>query len=642
MITCWPDGVCLALELWPVRFKTLLSPLRVRGDSSYTFSSRMVKDQKPNVDQMSTTGLSLNKEAKGFVWKPWMVRWDAMLALSAATTQRKIFASQSGEKGGSDSLVRRMNADYNVLVFPSSRFPFKTFYSRTQADTSEGEEGGRGNFNEEIGFSQNYRDKDQTTKVSLDGIHSKSLSGVKRSKGIGLLIPGVGISEGSSEVDSLTFSAKKRLLKHMVDVLGRLAKSTGRSSTGINENIDSALVVNHGYGGAENWSVNTMGNLSNSRFHVTPLPSTDIVAVEKGRDMIFFSKQISSFLSWRSKSQPVVLSVSSRIAQNKSTSLVEALTDESTKSESVTDTTNVSVRGSYDFSDSVRFGGNLSGNRIGNSFDDGEMSVESFTQNATMDLNAAYSPEGTLWGPFSHFWFVTGSMDRRIASNSIPQTNFKESLGQSLSTTHKWGRNVTLGISLDENSRASQKQGSPPVWQTSHSLSGSVNRSYQTGQASVALSLTDTRDFGLEKSDAQVANLQFSSNGALWKDIVWQGNVTVQKGRASSGGKVEITESSMAGVNLSFQRPNLFGVKRLRFASKLGIDVNGSLLPLGMFVGYKGKEERRNWWNTLEYQIGRMSARLTAGGTETDSDEGGLTRNGLVLFEMKRFFETAY
>lgn len=425
----------------------------------------------------------------------------------------------------------------------------------------------------------------------------------------------------------------------------KLARSNYTSAEEISSNKNNAMIVNHSYSGAENWSISTMGNMDDTYYDVTNIAKDESnagVSVENSMGMVFSIKQMVSFLSWRSEDMPINFSASSRISQNRSTTSMKALLGGFVRSESLEQSINLAIGGSYELSQASHLGGNLRVNRVASSFDDKTDNIQELAQDASMDLRADYSPEGTSWGPFDHNWFVNGSMDHHVARGQAPRTHLKELLGQSLGKEIYFGEEIKLDLSLSQSNNASQRQGASPTWGTNHSFSGKVSRPHQTGQTSLDLSLTDTRAFGAEESDAQLANLQLSSDGNMWDIITWKGHVTTQWGRESAEDKVEISHSSMAGVDLSFQRNNLFGVRRLSFDSKLSINVTDSLLPLGMYIGYEGASEQRSWWNTFGYRAGKISARLTVGGTETDSDDGGLSRNGLILFEVRRFFATAF
>lgn len=173
----WPIDGYSAINLWPVRFETMISPFRLAGETGYTFSSNMAKDERPSVDQMFMTDVGVSKGAKGFVWKPWLVRWDAGVSLGVTHTQQKVISSPSStDASGNDSLMRRMKGKYDVFVFPKSRFPFKTYYERALGDSSEGEVYGQGDSNEKIGFSQDYQDKDGSTMIFMGGEHEESIS----------------------------------------------------------------------------------------------------------------------------------------------------------------------------------------------------------------------------------------------------------------------------------------------------------------------------------------------------------------------------------------------------------------------------------------------------------------------------------
>ncbi|MBF0160990.1 MAG: hypothetical protein HQL88_01755 [Magnetococcales bacterium] len=648
-VACLPVCSYAEIDWWPMQLRTELSPWRVSGASSYVVADRMSKDRRPIVDQTSVLEVNLSKMARGFVWRPWLLQWDAMLGLGVASMQYKAFSTaEVGAPESYDSLIRHAEGRSTVYVLPESRFPFKASYRRAQEDSSEGRPEGHARVGDTIGIAQSYQNQEQDMKVSVDAEHFRGRAGTKNISGFhGISLPSVDHHEEPSSVDSISVSAQKRLLKQAVDVLGRLVRANQQAPDVTNDTQDMMLNVNHRYEGAKNWSVTSMGSINNARYVIDSHPTSGDASTWQVQESGMVWKQISSFASWRSEGMPLAAVASMRVADNQNTNQTN-----SNANPVATGTGNRAVHamlgGNYDISPAVHLGSTVMANQLTSRSAEGENSV----QNALMGVQGSYSPESKPLGPLNYRWFSSGNLNQQLASGQSPRTELREQIGQGVFKDIPLTDTVSLNLSLTETGSSAQTSHTLPLWGINHMASGRFSHFHERGQNYLELSLADSRSMGANEGNAQMTSLQWNSDGSLWRDMRWRGNLTTQWSRrtmrssassaagsdAANPEKVAETDR-FASANISAQKPNLFGLRQMRFSSTVSVDVVDSLVPLGGLMGKDGLAERRSWLNMLDYQIGKLAARLTVGAVEMDTQRGGLNQEGLILLEFRRVFD---
>lgn len=655
MVACYPVVAVAEIEWWPPEMKSYLSPFRVTGASTYRASNRTAKGKRPNTDQISLMTVAVNKMAKGFVWRPWVLQWDAATSVGVTTTKSVVFASsQVGDPGGNVSLDRRLEGNSTIHVLPSSRFPFKASFKRSQDDSSEGRSEGQARIGNTISLMQSYRNQAQDTNVIFTAERFQGYMGTKNISGVyGVSVPSVNRPESYTDVDTVSVTAQKQVLKHAVDMLGKLVRANQTAQEVTNENQDMVFNVTHRYDGAKNWSVNSMGSFNNARFGVENHPTGAAVSARQEQESTMQWQQLNSFGNWRSEQIPVSAMASMRVADSQNSSLSKSSVGKPTEGWSASRAMNLMLGGNYDASETLHFGGNMVGNQTGNESRDGETVM----QDAALGLQATYSPANKPLGPVTYRWFASAVTNRQMGTDRRARSDLREQMGQSVYKDIPLTDNVGLNLSLNETGFASEVSNTKTLYGVNHSASGRLSHFHDRGRNYAELSSTDTRALGKERNNAQMVNFQLTSDGRMWKDVRWNGSLTSQWSRRSvgdslfgsaggggqGGGQTGAEISRFANANLSLRQQELFGMRQLNFSSTFSSGVMDSLLPLGELIGQVGIAERRSWMNTVEYGIGKVAASITIGGLEVETHKGGkdtLDREGLILFELRRFFDT--
>ncbi|MEO5349329.1 MAG: hypothetical protein H7836_06760 [Magnetococcus sp. YQC-3] len=363
-------------------------------------------------------------------------------------------------------------------------------------------------------------------------------------------------------------------------------------------------------------------------------------------------KQVSSFTAWRSEGMPVSAVGSLRMVDNDNTTETRRPGVAAAGGWTASRVMNVMLGGNYDASQALRFSSNMVANQANSLAQDSDTT----TQNAALGVQTTYSPDNIPLGPVTYRWFASGSANQLTATSQTGKSELREQVGQSVFKDIPLADNVNLSLSLNETGFASHMSRTESVWGVNHLTSGRVAHFHERGQSYLELSMGDSRAIGGEENNAQMVGVQLTSDGSLWKDVRWRGNLTSQWSRRSvssslatagsssfsSGQQGEVEINRFANANLSLMKPNLFGVRRLRFTSTASADIMDGLVPLGGLVGKDGLAERRSLWNVLDYQIGKLAARLTVGGMEVNTKREGTQPEGLILFEFRRSFDATY
>ncbi|MBF0295660.1 MAG: hypothetical protein HQL96_10775 [Magnetococcales bacterium] len=618
---------------WPVRFRGEFSPWRVWGNSGYQIASTMNKDHKSHIAQLSTTNLNLSRSARGFVWKPWVLRWNAMAMVGGTSTQQQVIASPTGQTPGNDSLTRNVYGGLDFTVLPESRYPLKVYGNRSATDSSEGNSSstgvvnsaGQASRNETFGFSQDYRTLEGDLRANLRLDHTRDLTGRRNQpKLFGMTLPSIHQRETSYSNDVLSLSISKRMEEQSIDLSLRHAMAKGKSdqdgqsTRGFNQ--EDSAILNHTMTSGKVWSVNSLGNFS--RVHAQ--------SISKQREDAFTRAwQLGNSAFWRSEESPLFLSGSLRFSSNDQT-FSQGGKDSTTRQ------INMVSGGNYQFSPQMAINATFSANHnIAES-----STAYLITRNSTQAISANYTPDRIEWGAFMHNWFVTSGLNNHQATDAKPISNLIVSGGQSVTRDHDLGNATYLNFGTNQVGNGLYQSDIPPIFTLSHGLNGRITRITSKGKAYLDVALTDSRSLGNILGNGQGLNTQVSMEGVLLRKTTWQGHITSRYTRASALGKTVSGFFSSADFTVSHR--DLFDIRNLILSSKVQIDANSQFLPLGSLVGVIARQESHSWWNFLDFNVGKFNARVTLGMTETQGDKQPLERTGLFLLQVQRFFDSTF
>lgn len=186
-----------------------------------------------------------------------------------------------------------------------------------------------------------------------------------------------------------------------------------------------------------------------------------------------------------------------------------------------------------------------------------------------------------------------------------------------------------LYVTLGQTIRAIHESDDDNVAELTHSLRLAHSRSRGARYLSASLSLSDTREFGDEEDELQVANALINSRFSFNRYQSLNGSISGQLARRVDDftGDERIRGSALG--SLQYRHTELFDLERLRFTSTFLVRA----VPLDNRDFYDNDNEAR-WTNRLDYLIGQLTLRLESRTSYRDDEEWAER----VLFSLSRGF----
>ncbi|MBF0135903.1 MAG: hypothetical protein H7833_15545 [Magnetococcus sp. DMHC-1] len=611
------------------------------------FNRNLVKDKPAVAGRQILTNLNLSRGSQGYVWKPWLLKWESQMNVGINSQLNLVDASPNPSDASTEALARTMGGSLNIQVVPESRFPFRANYDYNNADSSEGTAGGQGGNRQKLSLSQDYRNLERDSQLGVRLDLSRDMSGTKNISGFeGISIPSVGKITNDSKTQSMSVSWNKRLTTQTVDVFGKMDNANNSTQDTIVRSRDKSVVLRHDYTGGPSISVNSMGSWS-----LSDIQNTNISPMGR-QDSLWNSQweQINNSIFWRPEGKSYSVVSTSRVSQN--TTLTDSGAGTETSSNSGTDgsTGSADTNGeriarllnsnlglNYQFSPAW----NLSGRVAGNSQETIQGNKTASQMDATQSVQTSYSPDRILLGPLIYNWSTSGAFDSSERQARKPKMSMSERIGHSLAWQKETGPAGFVEVSCNQKGSASHVSQAVTLWNIDHS--GTLRWDDDRGESRTytELTLTDTRTLGVDPGYNQLANVQLSRSGMVGKGATWKGNFSTQWSLRGSDGKSDSKKYSRGELSLAY--PDLLRIPGLRFISSLAIDVDNQYLPMGNLIGNAGLRESRQFWNRLDYQLGKIVVGLNVGVQETDGWlQDDYQRNTVIMFDIRRYFETVF
>ena len=186
-----------------------------------------------------------------------------------------------------------------------------------------------------------------------------------------------------------------------------------------------------------------------------------------------------------------------------------------------------------------------------------------------------------------------------------------------------------LHVSFGQTVSGIHESDDDDIIELTHSLRLAHSRSRGNRYLSAALSLTDTREFGDEEDELQVATALLNSRFAFNRYQSLNGSISAQLARRVDDvtGDERIRGSALG--SLQYRHDDLFDVERLRFLSTFLVRA----VPIDNRDLYDDDNEVR-WTNRLDYLIGQLTLRLESRTSYYDDEEWAQR----VLFSVSRGF----
>jgi hypothetical protein len=183
-----------------------------------------------------------------------------------------------------------------------------------------------------------------------------------------------------------------------------------------------------------------------------------------------------------------------------------------------------------------------------------------------------------------------------------------------------------------------------PLGQTRNlvsNLSATWQKSSNGSNTFARLSYSDSRELSGERNDFQLFNFQLSGTllidsrrsltGDLTYQRTWQRSNGLLPGAGGIGLVGQSQSSSSVGGEITYRENDLFGVRRLRFVSRLRLAQDVLKQP-GTLLSLPDRETRM-WENRIDWAIGRLETQLVLRLSEID----GQRRHSLMVRVQRSF-----
>lgn len=551
-----------------------LAPLRWGGNITDTFRWAKSSDSASSANHFQSVML----RAASYIWQPWFAQVSGSLNLSRGVAD--------SSEGDSESKNQSVSGSGSMNVFPESRFPFSISYdvsdSRTKSNITQDTQSRR------LSLRQDYRPVLGNSRYSGRYDSSTITSST---------------SEDDDTVTSWQGSYGNNFLSQTLDLDVQRTESS-QSSGGQGLVLDSYL-MRHAWRVSDVLTVDSNASLTQSEFQNS----------SGGNDSQYL--QAYSTASWTPR-KDIYVSGGLRYF-----SLSNETDTESNEVQSLG--ANASIN--YTYTRNLSFNGSVTA--VSTSSDSGSNVASS--QNAGVN----YNHDPIVFGNFSYNWGLNGGISNQFSSNDSSSTDFNA--GGTHTLNHRYlineRANLTTYVSESLSARVGQRNGSSETLSHSAGISLGVNPSDKLSGA-VSLTANDSRSFGEESTDNQSVSLQVNGNMQISNYSSASANFNMQWNRSGTEDpETDGLSTWSANGNASYMHSRAFGVPRLRYSLQFNMNTSHTNARL---IGDADAERDRIGYSLdqhLDYQIGRMDARLTATGAVQDGKE-----NAMIYLQIGRAF----
>lgn len=552
-------------------------PERVWGEISSVYRSRESGASDHRNTNLLNTG-TIN--ASTYIWRSWFALLSGSLSLSVDETDSE------GQPAAED---RFTTGDLQFDLFPTSRFPFRAYFIKTN-NQFENDVFDRQIFTTEYGLNQQYRTPDGRH-------HYRAEFSNKRQD-----------QDDNSEFvsDSLLLSASNRF--------GRQDLNTDIKLDSVDDlNLDEqarsySFTLDHALRQATNFTIDNLVSTSvedNDLFN----SSSDVE-----------TSQVSSFLSWHPESRrDLRLTGSVRLSETRlEQQQISVVTPDPV--ETNTETANLNQGLIYEYTKNLQLSQSLNANLVDN--DGQEISTTSAS------LSARYSADRQKTGIGEYGWALSttyNSLDGDQEPSRSLDNQFSHSLlnDYSVENGYQLRGNLTQSLNYDVEDNGDEEKS------IDHSYSLTWSDSAINNQNLIRFFVSDSRSLEPDDDHFQLINFQYTGTNRLSRFARLSGNLTLQRTRQRFEG-----ESSMQAVDngaIEYRHQRAFGVPGMMFSSSLILSKRQT--ETERLTTDPDEDSETAWENSLRYRIGRLETQV-----DIDFVRTGDEYDQLFKFQLKRSF----
>jgi len=575
------------VRIFPLMMFALLSSVASAAEDAIDLSGSLGYTYRSLSDKLGddtvSNQLRATIDARGYLWQPWFATLDAHASLTQDNTD---FSNTS------DSETTISTGDLDLNILPKSRAPFQLMYrvSDSRVDTNTDSNplitlGHREYSTSRIGLKQSYYTENGDRYQARYDYSKWS-------------------TELGDSYDDRIVGLEMNLQRPKQRLIAKTSYQVTDQSQTDRESDNLIVNVDHFWYPTRDLRVDTMGSLYN--FDVT---STQPPLGTNQGDYTSDLTQLSSFMFWRPADRPLSVSGGLRLYD---------LSSATTGNEVMLRSLNATAGMFYQYTKYVRFDANVDVTTNDNGVDQATASKERGGVLYQSDILKIFSD-------FSYQWYASaGAQNQSTRFESIQTLNAK--LGQDLNRLWLLGEASTLRLSfsqsIDENEQTGDVEASFQHLENSASLG--FDQTNWGGTTLVQFTVSDGRDFGDSDAIDDFVNFQAVRNQPINRSSSLSGNLTLQSVHRSYASLNTSDTTTTATGEITYQHSRIFGVLQLHFLSDFRISKAASDID----------NDRAEWENRLDYNIGLLDLSLSWRRIDTDGDY-----YDLLYFQATRRFD---
>ncbi len=600
--------------VWRPWFGNLLQRFSWGGQVYDIYSTPLSGD---DYETTNIAGFGLNAGAGTFILEPWIALIDGNVNLTASRSDAESYDSSNL---GLASFLR-------LSVFPQSRFPFGVFYGIGTNQTDYGDYS-VSNDTSRYGFTQLYAPADGANySLRYDKLFTDTVSsGEDRSSNQQENL--------NNEQENIDLSISKRLGKHD---LAFQATSNNSVTTGITAETEQARVtLDHDY---TPWAGLTFDNNANFFRDKNISGSGGLQGEEVVSGFTRDVFQLTSYSYLTPASSPWRANFGARyllyIDKVENSFKGESLGGGSTESSNA----NLNAGLNYDFGRNLRGNASVNANRDVST----ARTSNSFDQNVGLSYGSDTIP---LFGMDYSWQYGTNLFN--LTSDYESSFSIRTNLGHGLTKDYNLFKESSLALSFSQGYYVDHRSAGSAIGTSvssndaftnsddrlTHSASVAFSTRSMNTRSSFRLSGTDTRERGVVFREGgtvyQALNFFAVFDMLMGKYQVLTGSFNIRNTTNNVNKEKSYTRSVSSGGSASYRHGKAFGVRGLRFTSRMDVAEDYKLIPS---FGGGERQSTLEWNNELTFKIGRLETAAMFRMYRTN----GTDRN-LLLFRVMRTF----
>lgn len=562
--------IAVVLYAAPLQAAQWYGPLDVNGDLGY--SLRWLKGESSG--DATSNQMRGSIHARTWLWQPWL----ANLNLGLRGTWDESETRRSGAKSGNTSNI--LTGDLNLGVLQQSRAPFQLVFraSDSRVETLSDDNpltglGSREFKTQRLALTQRYfTESGQRYKASFDSHHWQA-------------------TEQEYDDWKLGAEASIRLPQQTLQARGSVQES---EYSQLQQNTQTTLFnVDHFYYPDRALRVDSMASWYDyQRSSVQPLNSTN--RADSETDLA----QLSSMVFWRPENQPLTVSGGVRFhnLENVATSHESGVQYSANSTQLTVQDMSATAGAIYQWTKNFRFDAHVD---YSSSEHDGEQ-LQTYRGRG----NILYQSD--IIELFSDVtWQMYGSIGGGLRDVSGATTGTEEvTAGHDIQKLWLPASGLSWRLSLSQSGIANRQVtgvSDTKIGRLNHAASLSQDLQNQHGNMLIQLGLTDTRQYGGQAYNQQMANIQLNLSLNIDRQSSMSGNLTMQKVYKDFNGQLNNDTVTSATGQINYRHSRILGVPRLGFSSDFRVSRATSETGI----------DRMEWENRLDYAIGLLETRFS-------------------------------